>query len=76
MNFKDENRKLSFPTKPISLVTKLALLAKNTFCCVQNIIICTPLEFLEVLRVFLLFMMGVGEQKALITHQWAGSEDF
>lgn len=53
----DEKRTSYFPTKQISLVTKLVLLTKNTFCYIQNIIMCTVLEFLEEFRVF----FAVGE---------------
>lgn len=52
MDIKDEKRKLYFTTKQISLVTKLALLAKNTFCYIQNIIMYTLLGFLEGFRIF------------------------
>lgn len=47
MNIMDERRKSCFPTKQISLVTKLVLLTKNAFCYIQNIIMCAVLEGVE-----------------------------
>lgn len=76
VNIMDEKRTSYFPTKQISLVTKLVLLTKNTFCYIQNIIMCTVLEFLEEFRVF--FAVGEASWQAKCSNcpsvlQWGGS---
>lgn len=72
----DEKRKSYFPIKQISLVTKLVLLTKNTFCYIQNIIMCIlSWNFWRNLEYSLLLVRQVGKQNVLIAPQFFSGVD-